>query len=375
MTAPPTPQDPEQPQVAPRHSAGPTGGGGSGSTPASAPALAIDPKRSMIRAVAWVLGVLFLQFAFIYSYVAAFHDPTPHRLEVQVVAPQGASSQGQQLVDQLNKLSGDPLDASLADSESDAREDVRDGDDVAALVLRPEESSDLLLVASGGGVSVEEAASGVLTRVVEEQQRTVEKEDLVPLQSGDARGLTGFYLVVGWAVGAYLFPTVVALARGDRPRTVRHALLRLAALVPYALASGFGGALIVGPLLDAQTGHVWQLGLLGAAVSFSIAALAIGLEAFLGVIGIGVTLLLIVIIGNPSAGGAFQAGVMPTFWRVVGDWIPTGAGVDGVRQIVYFGSDDLTRPLLVLAAYAVAGIVLTLVVAGRGRRPELLLSA
>ncbi|WP_166136384.1 ABC transporter permease [Nocardioides ochotonae] len=365
MSAQGTPQDPEQP--------GPTSGGATSS--GSTPTLAIDPRRSMIRAVAWVLGVLFLQFAFIYSYVAAFHDPTPHQLEVKVVAPAVGGSQAQQLVDQLNGLSGDPLDASVADSESEAREDVRDGDDVAALVLRPEKSTDLLLIASGGGVSVEEAASDVLTKVVQEQRRSVEKEDLVPLQSGDARGLTGFYLVVGWAVGAYLFPTVVALARGDRPRSVRTAAIRLAALVPYALASGFGGALIVGPLLDAQTGHFWQLGLLGTAVSFSIAALAIGLEAFLGVIGIGVTLLLIVIIGNPSSGGAFQAGVMPAFWRVVGDWIPTGAGVDGVRQIVYFGSDDLTRPLLVLAAYAVAGIVLTLLVSGRGRRPELLMSA
>ncbi|WP_185995101.1 ABC transporter permease [Nocardioides campestrisoli] len=365
MTAERTPQD-QQPPDTPRHA--------KDLDAAEAEALAIDPKRSMIRAVAWVLGVLFLQFAFIYSYVGAFHDPKPHELKVQVVAPQGGQAQGEQLVDQLNKLSDDPLDASLADSEEQARKDVRSGDQVSALVLRPEQSSDLLLTASGAGVSEEEAAAAVLSKVVTEQGRTVEKEDLVPLQSGDARGLTGFYLVVGWAVGGYLFPTVIALARGDRPTSVRFAALRLAALVPYALASGFGGALIVGPMLDAQTGHFWQLGLLGAAVSFSIAALAIGLEAIFGVIGIGITLLLIVIIGNPSAGGAFQAGVMPTFWRVVGDWIPTGAGVDGVRQIVYFGSDDLTRPLSVLAAYAVVGIVLTLLIAGRGRRPEVLVT-
>ncbi len=328
----------------------------------------------MTRAGVWILGVLFLQFAFIYSYVAAFHDPTPHELKVQVVAPPGASQQAEQLVDQLNRLASDPLDASLASSEEEARRDVRNGDEVAALVLRPEQSRDLLLVASGSGASLEEAAVQTLTKVVAEQRRTLQLEDLVPFQSGDARGLTGFYLVVGWAVGAYLFPTVVALARGDRPVSVRAAAMRLAALVPYALASGFGGALIVGPVLDAQTGHFWELGLLGTAVSFSIAAVAIGLEALLGVVGIGVTLLLIVIIGNPSAGGAFQAGVMPTFWRVVGDWIPTGAGVDGVRQIVYFDSDAMTRPLLVLAAYAVVGVLLTLLVAGRGRRPELLVT-
>ena len=83
MSASGTPQDPAP------------GATSSGSTPA----LAIDPRRSMIRAVAWVLGVLFLQFAFIYSYVAAFHDPTPPQLEVQVVAPEFGGSQAQELVE------------------------------------------------------------------------------------------------------------------------------------------------------------------------------------------------------------------------------------------------------------------------------------
>ncbi len=85
MTAERTPQD-QQPPDTPRHA--------KDLDAAEAEALAIDPKRSMIRAVAWVLGVLFLQFAFIYSYVGAFHDPEPHELKVQVVAPQGGQAPG-----------------------------------------------------------------------------------------------------------------------------------------------------------------------------------------------------------------------------------------------------------------------------------------
>jgi len=39
------------------------------------------------RTVALVLGVLLLQLGFIFSYVAAFHSPRPHRVPIAVVAP------------------------------------------------------------------------------------------------------------------------------------------------------------------------------------------------------------------------------------------------------------------------------------------------
>ena len=43
--------------------------------------------------------------------------------------------------------------------------------------------------------------------------------DAVPAQPGDARGLTDFYLVVGWLIGGYL---VAALLEHRHPATTRH---------------------------------------------------------------------------------------------------------------------------------------------------------
>jgi hypothetical protein len=80
-------------------------------------------------------------------------------------------------------------------------------------------------------------------------------------------------------------------------------------------------------------------------------------QVLFGVIGIGVTVLVFVILGNPSAGGAYQPPMLPPFWRAISTPLPNGAGVDCVRRIVYFGSHGITGYLIVIGSYAVAGAV------------------
>jgi hypothetical protein len=67
------------------------------------------------------------------------------------------------------------------------------------------------------------------------------------------------------------------------------------------------------------------------------------------------------VLGNPSAGGAYQAALLPPFWRALSGALPNGAGVDSVRRVVYFGANGVGGDLLVLALYVVAGVVVTLV--------------
>ncbi|MDH6622632.1 hypothetical protein M2271_000419 [Streptomyces sp. LBL] len=81
-------------------------------------------------------------------------------------------------------------------------------------------------------------------------------------------------------------------------------------------------------------------------------------------LGIGVTILLFVVLGNPSAGGAYPASLLPPFWRAIGQALPPGAGTTTVRNTVYFSGNATTGPLLVLTAYAVVGVVISLIGAG-----------
>ena len=72
------------------------------------------------KAVALVLiPALVLMLAFAFSYVGAFHDPTPHAVPVAVVGPASVTAQ-------LNRLPGDPLDARQSASRPSALSDIDD---------------------------------------------------------------------------------------------------------------------------------------------------------------------------------------------------------------------------------------------------------
>ena len=318
-----------------------------------------------------VLGVLAIQFAFVLSYVGAFHHPTPHRVPVLVAAP---SQLAARTVTALNRLPGTPLNAAAVSSAAAARRQLRDGSTDGVLVVSARaprgtiHPADTLYVAGGGGAAVVTALQDVFTQVETHQRRQLRVVDEVPAQSGDGRGLSGFYLVIGWLIGGYLAAALLSIAHGALPANLSRALLRLATVALYAIVSGLGGAIIVGPVLGALNGHLLALWGLGALLVFAAAAVTLAFQSIAGVLGIGLTVLVFVVLGNPSAGGAYPPPLLPAFWRAISRWIPNGAGVQAVRKIVYFGGHDLTGNLLLITAYAVLGVLVTLAVTGRRAR-------
>ncbi|MCA1983572.1 ABC transporter permease [Nocardioides nematodiphilus] len=336
------------------------------------PGFLADLKDAVsLRTVMLVVGVLLVQLAFVASYVGAFHHPTPHDVPVGVVAP---PQQAAQLTQKLDAAAGHPLSPEVVPDRATAVRRITSTDLSGALIVDPASTTDELLVASGGGASLATALEQLATQVGAQQGRSVKVTDIVPLQSGDARGLSGFYLVIGWLVGGYLVASLLGVAKGSRPATPRRATIRLGATVPYALASGLGGALIVDQWLGAQTGHFWALWGLGTLLVLSSATVTMAFQVLFGTIGIGLTVLLFVVLGNPSAGGAYQSHLLPSLWRTVGGWIPNGAGTDAVRRIVYFDAHGVGSRLAVIVAYIVVGVVVTLGAsvlrarAGLGRR-------
>lgn len=325
------------------------------------PTLRGDLKDAIVpRTALLVVGVLVLQGAFIWSFIGALHQPRPSRLPVELVANKFIAFQ---VIGKLNDLSGHPIVVTRQPSAQVARTDLRNGTTDAALVVNLKGTTDQLLVASGAGTSITDALETVFDAVETYQHRSLHVTDVVPLADGDGQGLSGYYLVTGWIVGGYLMAALLGLAKGTRPANVRRAAIRLIVTIPYAIVSGLVGALIAGPLLGAVSGHLAILWLLGTLLVLSSAAVTIALQTLLGVVGIGVTILLFVILGNPSAGGAYQWPLLPSFWRDLGPALPNGAGTEAVRKIVYFGSQQLAPNVLVLFAYIVGGFVVSLVAA------------
>lgn len=310
------------------------------------------------RAALLVLGVLALQLAFITSYIGAFHHPKPSEIPIAVAAP--VEQLAARSVEQLGALPGKPLDPRTVKDEAAAIEQIRSREVDGALIIDPNGTTDRLLVASGAGASLSQALEEVVGLVERSQQRTVQVTDVAPADEGDSRALSSFYLVVGWCVGGYLCAAILAISAGARPANSSRAVIRLGALLVYAIAAGLLGAVIAGPVLGALPGSVMGLWGLGTLVVFAVGAITLALQGLAGVVGIGLAILLIVVFGNPSAGGAYPYPLLPPFWREIGPALPPGAGTYAARSIAYFKGNDAGGAMLVLAAWAVLGCAVTM---------------
>lgn len=307
------------------------------------------------RAFGLVLGGLLIQLAFTVSYLGAFHSPTPHRMPVAVVAPAEAAAQ---IVDQLDGLDGDPVNATAVASESAARKQIMNRTVDAAFLFDATGTKDTLLVASAGGPSVSQTATQLAQKIETSQKRQVVVIDIQAPNTGDGRGMASFYLVLGWVVGGYLTATILNMSSGSKPANRHRIVIRLGALGLYAIASGVAGAVIVGPVFDALSGHFWALAGIGTLVVFASAATSLALQTLLGMAGTGLTILLFVVLGNPSAGGVYPSVLLPGFWSAIGQALPPGAGTTLVRNTVYFEAHATTAAWWVLGAYAVVGAAL-----------------
>jgi len=314
---------------------------------------AVTPRATLL-----VVGVVALHLLFIASYVGALHNPKPKDVAFGVVAPVPAVAQ--QAVNQLDKLPGSPLDPRTVTDAATAREKIMNRDLDGALIIDPRGTTDTLLVASGGGTVLATSLDQLVSTLELSQHRTLRALDVAPASRQDFDGLSSFYLVVGWCVGGYLCASILAISTGARPANPRRAVIRLVTMALVSIVGGLGGAVIVGPILGALPGSVVALWGLGALITFAVGAATLALQGIFGIVGIGLAILLVVIAGNPSAGGAFPLPMLPPFWNAIGPALPPGAGTWVARSIAYFKGNAVTGPLLVLSAWAVAGVVITM---------------
>ncbi|WP_128375568.1 DUF3533 domain-containing protein [Streptomyces cavernae] len=310
------------------------------------------------RAALLVIGAIVLQLLFIASFVGALHDPEMRDVPFGIVTPRQVAPEA---VARLEQLPGDPLEPRAIADLSAARQRILDREIDGALIIDARSTTDTLLVSSGGGTVSAEALQTLMETLARAERRTLRTVDVAPVSAADFDGLTSFHLVVGWCAGGCLYGAILAI-------TPRRATIRLGALALVSVLGGLGGAVIVGPVLGALPGGVFALWGLGALVVFAAGATTLALRSVFGVAGIGLAILLVVIAGSASAGGAVPFPMLPPFWRGIGPALPPGAGTWAARSIAYFGGNGLRESLLVLSGWAVAGVSVTLLTASFRRR-------
>lgn len=328
---------------------------------------AAKPGGSGLWGFSWLaIGAAFaalaLQLIFAASYIGALHDPRPKDVPIGVVAPEQMAAG---LAGQIASISQGALKPQVEADEAALRNAIDHLDVYGGLVVTPEGAK--LIVADAASLTAAQTLSVFAQGFAAGQNISLTIEHVHPLSAGDPRGLSTTYLVISWVFGGYFCATVLSTLRGTGYASRKHALLRIGLLAGYAVVSGLLGALIAGPLIGAIDGHFWGMALVGMFIVFAVAVATMGLQLLLGIIGTGVVLIAFVLIGNPASGGIVPEQFLPGFWRTVGPWLPNGAGFTLLRNVLYFDGNDITRAVLVLAAYTLIGIALLLIFAERKR--------
>lgn len=302
-----------------------------------------------------LLPALVLTLAFAFSYVGAFHDPTPHQVPVAVVGPPAVAAQ-------LDGLPGDPLDARPASSRTDALSQIDDRDVYGAY----DAPTNHLFVASAANRATAVALEETFNRVAAVQRRpAVPVTDVKPLPLNDPNGTALFYAMIAWVFGGYIASTLIGLIGSPRDSSRRRAAARLGALAGFSIVAGILSVVMLHASFDVFSGHVAALSAIATLTIFASGAATAGIQSALGPAGTGLVILVFVILGNPASGGPFARPLLPGFWSTIGGVLPPGASVDLARSALFFDGARITGPVLVLAGWAVLGAALALALGGR----------
>ncbi len=304
-------------------------------------------NRTLVITLAGVLAVVFI---FVASNVAANHEPKPHDLPVGIVgSPQLVSAAARELD---RRAPGAFLILGYR-SLAAARTAILHRSVYGAFEPGRPPS---LLVADAASLSVATILQKTFTAAARAQGAPLIVHDLVPLPSTDPNGATAFSATLSLVIAGVLGSSMLYLVTRRRPLAVH-----LAAV----LALGVGAGLLMAVATNIVVGafHSQFLAIWGVAALF-VLALALPIAFFqrlLGLPGTGIGLLVFIVVGDPSSGGATAPQLLPDPWRAISQALPPGAAATAMRDVVYFHGYGATRALIVLGIYAALGAILAII--------------
>ncbi len=176
-------------------------------------------------------------------------------------------------------------------------------------------------------------------------------QDLRPLPSGDRRGLSSLFTVIGTLIPSLVFGVLLSVFGRDLPARVRWS-----AVVVYAALAGVIAAFNVDVLTGALSGDFGGIAVVAGLLALAVSAAAHGLGHLGGGPGIVAAILVLLLLGVSAAGGAVTYQFEPGFYGAISQLLPPGAALTAVRNVHYFDWAATLVPLLVLGAWAVGGV-------------------
>ncbi|MFJ7624992.1 ABC transporter permease [Streptomyces sp. NPDC097595] len=278
------------------------------------------------------------------SYTYAMANPTPHSIPTAVVS-EPETARGREFVAGMDKA----LDASLVihvyPTAAAAREALEEQEVFA--IVRSGARGVSLDVAAASGAAVAQLLAESAVKVGDALSVPVAVQDVKPLQKGDPRGLALFYI----SLAAVIIGFVGAIQLSVHARSLIP-LERIGFTILYSLLGAFAIAAVVDWLLGAvdlpfvESWLILAFTMFTSGMVFTMFNTLIGRWAMLPTWGV------MVLLGNPSSGGAVSWPLLPSLLGHIGRWLPPGASVNAQHTAVYYQGHQRVFPYLVLAAWA-----------------------
>ncbi|MFI5060004.1 MAG: ABC transporter permease [Actinomycetales bacterium] len=296
-----------------------------------------------------MLSLIWFPFFFVAVFslilVAAYVNPLPHHLSISVV---GSDAQASQVRQALNAVRDGGFDVSAVASVSDARKAVADGDIDAAFVTgaKPE-----LIVATGASGSRAKYLTHVFDRMSQARDGIQPAViDVAPTASGDPNGNALMFLGLPLLLVG-MIAAIVLMQFGGWSLAGK--------VITIAVVGAFGSVFtyLVALAENVIPNNEWVL-LYAFMLTQAIGWLGLGCAAFVRQYFLPVLMTFVLILGIPSAGATVPADMSPAFIRWLNSFLPFAQFIDATRDSTYLNSSNLPVPIIVLAAWDVAGAVL-----------------
>lgn len=302
-------------------------------------------RAVLIAGMAIAMGCLFLT-----TYSLALGDPVPHRINAGLI---GNPAARQSTVSAVQGVARHSLAFRPYPSVPAALRAI--DEQRVYTVLDVTSSRPTLYVASAAGASVARVLEKITA--VDPTVRVVDTHPLVPK---DPNGLDLFYLMLVATIIGFL--TVFQVRANAPGLALRH---HVAFYLALALTASLALTLVDDALLhqihlhNAEEWGILALHLLAVSSFASLMVVLVGPWSILP------TWLFFVVLGNASSGGAVSPPLLPQPFAFLSNWLPSGATVTAVRNIIYFRHHQHAQPILVLATWSLALFAAWVLVARR----------
>ncbi|MFF7726949.1 ABC transporter permease [Streptomyces sp. NPDC008001] len=279
------------------------------------------------------------------SYTYAMANPTPHNIPTAVTGVPAPEIKRAEFVQGMEQALGAELRLRHFATYRDARNAVDDQQVYAILQDRPHSAA--LDVSGASGATVAQLLTETAPQVGKAIGVPVTVKDVIPLQKGDPRGLALFYV----SLAAIIIGFVGAIQLGVHASALNPAE-RIAFTAGYSVLGGFTIAAVVDWGLGAVRLPFGESWLILALTMFTSGMVYTMFHALFGRWAMLPTWGLMVLLGNPSSGGAVSWPLLPSLLGEIGRWLPPGASVNAQHTAVYFRGHQHAFPFVVLAGWA-----------------------